>query len=85
MKIGFWGYMRDILGGKTFCPHCKDVKLLPCPRLPPVELPVWKFHSICESNNLLNNCGVDELRLPEKRWLLEFVSTFKPDGEIFIE
>ena len=24
-------YMRDILGGRTFCPHFKDVKLLPCP------------------------------------------------------
>ena len=37
----------------------------------------------CESRNLLNNCGVDELRVPDKRWLLDFVSTFKPDDEIF--
>jgi len=76
-------YMRDILGGKTFCPHYKDVKLLPCPRPPPVELLLRKFYRICESRNLLNNCGVDELRVPDKRWLLDFVSTFKPDDEIF--
>jgi hypothetical protein len=75
-------YMRDILCGKTFCPHYKDVKLLPCPRPPPVELLLRKFYRICESFNLLNNCGVDELRLPDKRWLLGFLSTFKPDGEI---
>jgi len=57
--------------------------LLPCPRPPPVELLLRKFHRICESRNLLNNCGVDELRVPDKRWLLDFVSTFKPDDEIF--
>ena len=78
-------YMRDILGGKTFCPHYKDVKLLPCPRPPPIELLLRKFHRICEGRNLLNICGVDELLVPDKRWLLDFVSTFTPDYEIFIE
>ncbi len=78
-------YMRDILSSTTFCPHYKDVKLLPCPRPPPVELLLWKFHRICASRNLLNNCGVDELRLPDKRWLLDFVGTFKPDCKIFIQ
>ena len=76
-------YMRDILGGRTFCPHYKDVKLLPCPRPPPVELLLRKFHCICESPNLLNYCGVDEVRLPDKRWLLDFVSAFRLDDEIF--
>ena len=75
--------MRDILGGKTFCPHYKDVKLLPCPRPPPVELLLGKFHRICESRNLLNNCGVDEVRQPDKRGLLDFVSTLRSDDEIF--
>jgi hypothetical protein len=48
-----------------------------------VELLLRKFHRICESRNLLNNYGVDEVHQPDKRWLLEFVSTFKPDDEIF--
>ena len=52
-------YLRDILGCKTFCPYYKDVKLLPCPRPTPVELQLRKFLRICESRNLLNNCGVD--------------------------
>jgi len=77
------GYMRDVLGGRTFCPHYKDVKLLPCPRPPPVELLLRKFHRICEGRNLRNSCGVDALRQPDKRWLLDFVSAFRPDGEIF--
>ena len=55
-------YMRDILGGRTFCPQYKDVKLLPCSRPPLVELLLGKFHRICEGRNLLNNCGVDEVR-----------------------
>jgi hypothetical protein len=76
-------YMRDIFGGRPFCSHYKDVKLLPCPRPPPVKLLLRKFHRICESPNLLNNCGIDELRLPDKRYLLDFVSTFRPDDEIF--
>ena len=76
-------YMRDILGGRTFCPHYKDVKLLPCPRPPPVELLLRKFHRIYESRNQRNCCGVDALRQPDKRWLLNFVSAFRPDGEIF--
>ena len=35
-------YMRDILGGKTFCLHYKDVKLLPCPS---------RFPSTCYSGS----------------------------------
>ena len=76
-------YMRDILGGRTFCPHYKYVKLLPCPRPPPVELLLRKFYRIFESRNLLNNCSVDEVHQPDKRWLLDLVSTFRPDDEIF--
>ena len=76
-------YMRDILGGKTFCPHYKDVKLLPCPRPPPVELLLRKFHRICEGRKLLNHCGVDEVHQPDMQWLLDFVSTFRLDDEIY--
>ncbi len=75
--------MRDDLGGRTFCPHYKDVKLLPCPRPPPIDLLLREFHRICGSYNLLNNCSEDELRLAEKRWLLGIVSTITPIEEIF--
>ena len=76
-------HMRDILGGRTFCPHYKEVKLMPCPRPPPVELLLRKFRRICESRNLLNNCGVDEVHQPDKRSLLYFVSALSPYDEIF--
>jgi hypothetical protein len=32
---------------------------------------------------MLVHTGVDEKHVPDKRWLLDFVSTFKPDDEIF--
>ena len=41
-----------------------------------------KFHRICQSQNLTLP-GVDEKHVPDKRWLLDFVSTYKPDDEIF--
>ncbi len=75
--------IRDILGGKTLFPHYMDVKMLQCPRQPMVDILLKKFNMINSSCNLLNNCGVNELRVPDKRWLLDFVSTFKPDDEIF--
>jgi len=76
-------HMRDIIGGRTFCPHYKDVRLLPRPRPPPVELLLRKFHRIWEGCYLHNSCGVDALRQPDKGGLLDFVSTFTPDDEIF--
>ena len=75
-------YMHNILGGKTFCLLYKDVKLLPCSRPPPVELLLRKFYLICQGRNLLNHCGVDEVHQPDKRWLLDFVSAFRPEDEI---
>jgi hypothetical protein len=76
-------YMRDILCGQSFCPHYEDFKLLQCLRPPTVEVLIRKFHLICGNRNILNNCGVDELHKPDKRWLLDFVSTFKPIDGIF--
>jgi hypothetical protein len=32
---------------------------------------------------MLVHTGVDETHVPDKRWLLDFVSTFKPEDEIF--
>jgi hypothetical protein len=46
---------------------------------------IRKFHLICGNRNILNNCGVDELHKPDKRWLLDLVSTFKPKNEILLK
>ena len=75
-------YMRNVISGKTFCPKYDEIKMLPCPRPPGKEVLMQKFLRICSLNNLTLT-GVDEKNVPDKRWLLDFVSTFKPDDEIF--
>ena len=75
-------YMRNVISGRAFCPRFEDVKMLPCPRPPNVDVLIKKFLEICVSHNF-TNCGVDDKHQPDKRWLLDFVSSFKPDDEIF--
>lgn len=75
-------YMRNVISGKTFCPKFSDVRMLPCPRPPHVDVLLKKFHRICAEKNILYS-GVDDVHLPDKAWLLTFISTYRPDDEIF--
>jgi hypothetical protein len=75
-------YMRNVISGKAFCPKYAEIKMLPCPRPPCKQVLLDKFHRICHGQNLVHT-GVDDKHIPDKRWLLDFVSTFKPDDEIF--
>ena len=75
-------YMRNVISGKAFCPKFEEIKMLPCPRPPNKDVLIAKFYKICDSRNFTLT-GVDEKHIPDKRWLLDFVSTFKPDDEIF--
>jgi hypothetical protein len=75
-------YMRNVITGKAFCPKYDEIKMLPCPRPPTKQILLDKFHAICQEQNLVH-VGVDEKHVPDKRWLLDFVSTFKADDEIF--
>ena len=74
--------MRNVISGKVFCPKYDEIKMLPCPRPPSKDVLMQKFLRICSLNNF-TIIGVDEKHVPDKRWLLDFVSTFKPDDEIF--
>jgi len=75
-------YMRNVMSGKTFCPKFEDIKMLPCPRPPKKDALITKFLEICVSHNFTHT-GVDEKHVPDKRWLMDFVSSFKPEDEIF--
>lgn len=75
-------YMRNVISGKAFCPKYAEIKMLPCPRPPCKQVLLEKFHRICQRQNLVHT-GVDDKHVPDKRWLLDFVSTFKPDDDIF--
>jgi hypothetical protein len=75
-------YMRNVFLGKAYCPKYAEIKMLPCPRPPTVEVLLKKFHRICRDQNLVL-CGVDEAHMPDKRWLLDFIATLAPNDEIF--
>jgi hypothetical protein len=72
-------YMRNVFLGKAFCPKYSEVKMLPCPRPPTVDVLLKKFHKICRDKNLVL-AGVDESHMPDKRWLLDFIATLTPQG-----
>ena len=58
-------YMRNVFLGKAFCPKYSEVKMLPCPRPPTVEVLLKKFHKIYRDKNLVL-AGVDESLTPDK-------------------
>ena len=75
-------YLRNVLTGKTFCPKFSDVKLRPCPRPPSKEVLLKKFMKIVADHSW-QSVGIDEKHVPDKRWLLDMVSTFTPGDDIF--
>jgi len=74
-------YLKDVLMEKIWCIKYKDVKLLPCPRPPSKQLLIEKFQAMATANKWVT-C-VTEDHVPDKRWLLDVLSTFAPQDEIF--
>jgi hypothetical protein len=75
-------YMRNVFTGKAYCPKYSEIKMLPCPRPPTVDVLLKKFHRICKDQNLVL-VGVDESHMPDKQWLLNFIATLTFQDEIF--
>jgi hypothetical protein len=75
-------YMRRVISGKAFCPRFADIKMLPCPRPPNVEVLISKYLEICVTHNF-TDCGIDDKHQPDKTWLINFIASFKPEDEIF--
>ena len=74
--------MRNVMHGKAYCPKYTEIKMMPCPRPPTVDVFLKKFHKICRDQNLVLT-GVDDSHMPIKRWLLDFIGTLTPQDEIF--
>ena len=75
-------YMRNVMHGKAYCPKYAEIKMMPCPRPPTLDVFLKKFHKICRDQNLVLT-GVDDSHMPDKRWLLDFIGTLTPQDEIF--
>ena len=45
-------YLRNVISGKAYCPKYEEVKILPCPHQPTVDVLLKKFHKLCSDRNL---------------------------------
>lgn len=54
----------------------------PCPKTPTKEVLLDKFKEVCIVEGF-RAPWVDEKHVPDKRWLVDVLATFKPDDEIF--
>ena len=70
-------YLRNVISGKAFCLKHSETRNLPCPRPPHVDVLLKKFHKVCRDQKLVHQ-GVDKSHIPDKGWLLTFLSTLTP-------
>ena len=59
-------YMRNVISGKAFCPKFEDIKMLPCPRPPNIDVLIPKLLEICVTHGFTMNCGIDDKHQPDK-------------------
>ena len=74
-------YIRNVMQGKAFCTRFKNIKMLPCPRPPNKELLLLKFQTLVATMEWAMT-GIDEKHHPDKRWLLDVLSTYSPGDDI---
>ena len=76
-------WLRAIISGQAWCPHYSEIKLRPCPRPPSKDVLLNKFWDLVDENSF-KMVGVDrEKHVPDGKWLLDILSTFKETDRIF--
>ncbi len=74
-------YLQGIVDGKIFCPRFQDIRLLAAPSLPTKDVLIAKLKLIAKERKW--NLGIDEISKPNKQWLVNMLSTYLPEDEIF--
>ena len=75
-------YLKNVMIGKTWCPRYSTLKPKACPRPPYKQVLVDKLLAAA-INKGFHSIGMDEVHLPDKRWLLDALALLTPDDEIF--
>jgi hypothetical protein len=73
--------MRGIMKGKYFCPMYDDIRLKSCYSRPTKTVLFAKLCAIAEKNKW--NLGFTDENLPNKSWIVDILSTFSKEDEIF--
>ena len=76
-------YMDNVIRKKAWCPRFEDIKMIPCPTPPNKNVLIDKFYAFIQANKLLLVGVEPEKHVPDKRWLLDVLSSFTPGDEIF--
>ena len=75
--------MMNVLKENAWCPLTEDIRIKPCPRPPNKDVLLDKFWNFVDFNRL-PMAGVNrEKHRFDKRWLLDVLSTFVANDEIF--
>lgn len=75
-------YLMGVIDGRLWCPKFSDIRLLPCTRPPSKDILLYKLLRMLELKVQVPH-GIDENHVPNKRWLLDALSTLSPEDEIF--
>lgn len=74
-------YLLGVVASRYWCPRYEEIRLLPCPRPPILEVLYGKLKEVALRDK--RTLGMDEQHLPDRGWVLAILSTFKPADEIF--
>lgn len=75
-------YLIGVMEGSLHCPRVDHVRLRNCPRPPLKRVILNKVLKALHEKGLEKN-GIDADHVPDKKWLLDVLSTHKPDDEVF--
>ena len=74
-------FLVGIINGSIWCPLFKEIKLSPCPKPPSKEFLINRLKSYVKKEKKIFD--INEKHLPDKTWVLNVLSSFTPNDEIF--
>jgi hypothetical protein len=72
----------NVLKGTYWCPKDKDIRVKNCVTAPLKETLVQQLRLNCDKKKY-NVFWIDEMHLPDKKWLVDVIATLDPENAIF--
>ena len=74
-------YLTSVMAKKIFCPLFEEIRKKPAPSLPTKAVLILKLVEVAIVKNW--EMGISEQLQPNKTWIVDLLSSFKPDDEVF--
>ena len=72
----------NVLKGSYWCPKTEEIKIKNCVRAPIKQTLYNTIQKVCAKKKL-NIAWMDELHVPDKKWMVDVIATLDPENEIF--